>query len=100
MGRAEYVQHAAIGGGASRHLRIYGSGIETLVNGIHIAEDECLEPAFGIEAPRKVIARALRIAHLAYASDQANEPLCILIAEYLFLGPHAEDDFCRVMSGL
>jgi len=98
-GGGKHVEHSAVGGGEGWDLRIEGAVIEMLIDRAHVADDQRLKPALGMQAKKLVMTGALRAARGAQAADEVIEGGGIAIVEDALFRADAEGNLLAAAEG-
>src|SRR5580700_9144595 len=67
--------------------------VQTLVDEAPITHNERLQPSFGVQTPKRLMARSVGRARRAQTGDQAQKCGSIRIIEHALLGPNSINDF-------
>ena len=73
--------------------------IEALIDHANIGDYQGLQPAFGAQAEKRILARAVGMASIANGGEQLLEEYPVAFFEHALFGAHAEDDLLFAAEG-
>ena len=89
----QHVHHGAVGCGEGGDLGVHAGGVQPLIDGAHVGNDQRLQPTLGVQAPQGMATRPVGMADLSGTLNEIGKLLGVLLAEHALFGAYAKDNF-------